>query len=386
MIKFDFNTYMDVEVNLDKYEELAKKLSDVPFIKNVITESDIKSIKEVSNYIKNNCEVLLVIGIGGSFMGSYALKSMFTNEFTQTNPEVIYIGNDLSGKYLNEVIDYIKEKEVMVNVISKSGNTLEVKLIYELIKNRLLKKYTKDELISRIIITTDKTSGDLRKEVNKYGYKSLEIPREIGGRYSLMTPAHLLILDVLNIDINKLLNGFIEGFNLKKEAYYYAYIRNKLFNQKKYIENFSIYEKELYYYTEWLKQLFGESEGKEGKGIFPVSTVNTRDLHSLGQFIEDGNSIIFETVIKVLNNNDIIVNDKSLNKINNIILDSVSKTHYKSNTPSNIITIDEINEYNIGKLSSFFMMSAVLSAYLFEVNPFNQDGVELYKKEVSNNL
>ena len=386
MIKFDFNTYMDIEINLDRYEELTSKLNDAGFIKELIKEDEIKHIKKVSNYIKNNCDVLLVISIGGSFMGSYALKNIFTSEFIKSNPEVIYIGNDLSSKYLNDVINYIEDKEVIVNVISKSGNTLEIKLIYELIKNNLLKKYTEEDLRKRIIITTDKLSGALREEVNKYGYESLEIPRKIGGRYSLMTPAHLLPLDVLNIDIDKLLAGFIEGLTLKKDAYNYAYIRRELFNREKYIENFSIYEKELFYYTEWLKQLFGESEGKNGKGIFPVSTVNTRDLHSLGQFIEDGNNIIFETVIKVLNNKDIIVNNKSLNKINNIILDSVSKTHYKSNTPSNIIVIDKINEYNIGMLSSFFMMSAVFSAYLFDVNPFNQDGVELYKKEVNNNL
>ena len=326
MIKFDFSTYMDskVEVDTNEKQKLLNKIYNSPmagFYNNVISTDEINKIKSVSQKIKENSNCLLVIGIGGSFLGSYAISKIFLSNFKKSETEVIYIGNDLSSKYLNEVLSYIKDKEVFVNVISKSGTTLEVKLTYQIIKKELLKKYTNEEFRKRIIVTTNKDSGYLREEVKKYGYESFDWNDDIGGRYSLMTAAHLLPLSVMNLDIDELLDGYKKGLGLIDDAYYYAKLRINLFSKGKYIENFSVYNRELYYYTEWLKQLFGESEGKNKLGIFPISTVNTRD-------------------------------------------------------------IDKMTINNIGKLSSFFMLSAVFSAYLFEVDPFNQNGVVSYKEEI----
>lgn len=393
MIKFDFSTYMKnyVEIALDKnlQNTLFKKLENdnmTGWYQRKTSKEVIEKIEETSSKITSSSDVLLVIAIGGSFMGSYALKEMFIPSFIKQKTEVIYIGNNLSSKYLQDVLDYIKDKDISVNVISKSGTTLEINLTYKIIKDFLENKYSQEELQKRIIITTDKENGLLREEANKNNYTSFEIDKNIGGRYSMITPAHLLPLSVLGLDINELISGYMNGFNYKDEAYIYANIRNELFEQNKLVENFSVYEPSMYYFTEWLKQLFGESEGKSNKGIFPVSSVNTRDLHSLGQFLQEGKNIVFETVIKVENTNDIVLNNYTLNDINQKVLTSVATAHYQENTPSNIITIEKLSLYNIGELISFFMMSSALSAYLFNVNPFDQPGVEKYKKEIKNNI
>lgn len=391
MLKFDFSTYMNQTVSIDsnKREELTQKLLNdemAGFINHVISKEEIEKIKKVASQIKNQSDVLLVIGIGGSFMGSYALKNIFLPSFKKPDTEVLYLGCDLSSKYLIEVLEYIKEKDISVNVISKSGTTMEISFIYQLIKSELEKKYSKEELQKRIIITTDQEKGLLREEAKREGYTSFSIPSDIGGRYSLMTPAHLFPLAVMNLDINLLLEGYREGLKLLEEAYYYASLRVLLFHHKKLLENFSVYEPSLYYYTEWLKQLLGESEGKKGKGVFPISTVNTRDLHSLGQFIQEGNPILFETVIRVLNSQDIKIGNTSLNHMNQIVTESVCRAHYKGGTPSIIISMEQLDIKHIGSLSAFFMLAAAFSAYLFEVNPFDQPGVEAYKSEVKKNL
>lgn len=391
MIRFDFSTYMNcsVDIDLDQKKNITDRLYHDPmagFLRHKISNDEIARIEEVANHIKKTSDVLLVIGIGGSFMGSYAIKNMFCSSFSASDTELIYLGTDLSSKYLSEVLEYIKDKKVSVNVISKSGTTLEVRLIYQLIKDELGKRYSKEELRTRIYITTDKKKGKLREEVEKEGYTSFEIPDDIGGRYSLMTSAHLLPLAVMDLDIKSFLSGFEDGLSLIDDAYYYASLRVKLFNYKKYIENFSIYEPRLYYYTEWMKQLFGESEGKNHKGIFPISTVNTRDLHSLGQFIQQGNPIIFETVIQVLHDESISVSDTNLNQVNHIVSEAVCNAHFQGSTPSILISMDELTIKNIGMLSAFFMLSAAFSAYLFDVNPFDQPGVENYKNEVKKRI
>lgn len=394
MIKFDFETYMNRFINKNtigvltgRKDEIYEKFYNSSMIgwTSEIDSSLIMDILKTRDAIKKNSSCLVVIGIGGSFLGSYALKEMFSKYFNDNSFEVIYAGCDLSSKYLSELVDYLKDKDFTINVISKSGTTMETTLAYDSIKDLMGKKYCDEEIRERIIVTTDLKEGSLREEVNKFGYKSFVIPKNVGGRYSLFTPAHLLPLSFF-IDINTLIKGFYEGLNLKEEAYNYACVRRYLFASKKYVENYCVYEPNLYYYTEWLKQLFGETEGKDGIGIFPVSTVHTRDLHSLGQFIQEGNPIIFETFIKILNSKDFYVNNKSLNSINNVVLDSVVKAHYSGGVPCNIITIDEINEKNIGMLCAFFMMSAAFSGYLFDVEPFNQPGVEVYKRFVREGL
>lgn len=394
MLKFDFESYMSRYIDKNKLNELLeqkefyqKKLKQdkmTGWFNDKISKNVVEDIINTSQQIKADDSVLLVIAIGGSYMGSYALNKLFSSTFMNSN--VLYIGNNLSSPELLEVINYIKDKNIYLNVISKSGNTLEINLVYKIILNELKKKYDSKSLSKRIIITTGDHNGYLYKEAQSKSYKLFDIPDNIGGRYSLISPVHLLPLATANINIEDLIKGYYDGINYFDDAYYYACCRKLLFEQKKYIENFSIYNPSLYYFTEWLKQLFGETEGKNGKGIFPVSTVNTRDLHSLGQFLQNGKDIIFETVIKIDSQEDIMLNDISLNEINNLISNCVSVAHYKGNTPSNVITLSDVTSYTMGEIMMFFMIAASLSGYLFDVDPFNQPGVEEYKKEIKEKM
>ena len=345
----------------------------------------VSTILELRDEIMTEDDCLVVIGIGGSYLGSCALNRLF-NGYYKDKFRVIYLGNNLSSGYISETLEYLKDKNFYVNVISKTGTTMEVDINYQLVKELMKSKYSLEEIKKRIIVTTNSDTGKLRDEVREYGYRSFVIDDDIGGRYSLITVGHLLPM-AFSLDIEKLINGYRDGLkSLKDMAYTYACSRRSLFDMGKYIENYSVYEEKFNYYLEWLKQLFGETEGKDKKGIFPVSTIGTRDLHSLGQFIQEGNPIIFETFIKILEVTDFKYKSKSLDDINNLVLDSVVLAHSSNNTFCNVITIDKINEENIGKLSAFFMMSAAYSGYLFDVESFNQPGVDVYKNLVRNKL
>ncbi len=394
MIKFDFHKYVDSLIDKEEYKELKKKKEEVlsKFDKSdmvgwtkEISDDLINKIIDVSNDIKNNSDVLVVVGIGGSFLGSYAYSNMFKRYYLDDSFEVIFAGTTLSSKYMSELLEYLKNKNFTLNVISKSGTTMETTLTYSLIKNLMLDKYSDEELVKRIILTTDKEKGSLREEVLEKGYTSFEIPDDIGGRYSFLTAAHLLPL-AMNFDIRKIVKGYYEGANLIDEAFDYAVVRNLLFKKKKYVENFCVYEENMYYFTEWLKQLFGETEGKNNKGILPMSNVHTRDLHSLGQFIQEGNKIIFETFIKVDNSKKVDTQLGDLNEVNNIVLDSVIRAHYSGGVPCNIIELDSINEEDVATLIYFFQLAAAYSGYLMGIEPFDQPGVEVYKKEVREGL
>jgi len=324
-------------------------------------------------------------------MGSKAIMEALLSTFEKKNPEIIFLGTDLSSDYYKEVIEYIKDKDVIVNVISKSGNTLEPNIAFEVISYIMEGKYNNEELIDRIIITTDAKKGSLRELANDKGYFTFEIPKNIGGRFSVFTPVGLLPLAVAGIDILRLLEGFMDGVEYLPLAVDYAITREALYRKNKYVEAFTVYNPKLYYFTEWLKQLFAETQGKNGKGVLPVSNVNTRDLHSMGQFLQEGHAIIFETVIGIKNASVIKIAkyDKTLNEINRIAEEKVCIAHYKGNTPSNLISIDELNEYNLGQLIRFFITAAITGAILIDVNPFDQPGVEKYKEllmEALNNI
>ena len=393
MINFDFNSFIDTFIEEEKNTYLKKKNEIIDkFLKSdmigwtrEIDNTLVEQMMKLVNKVKDNSSCLVVIGIGGSFLGSYAVKEALSSYFNNNNFKIIYAGTTLSSKYMDELLNYLENVDFTVNVISKSGTTMEISIAYDLIKKLMEKKYSKEEIKERIIITTDKEKGALRQEVNEMGYESFVIPNDVGGRYSIVTPAHLFPL-AFNIDIREFIKGLSNGKNYLEEAYYYAVVRRCLFNKGKVIENYVAYEENMYYFTEWLKQLFGESEGKNGVGIFPVSTIHTRDLHSLGQFIQEGNKILFETFFKVKQSNQVLYKNTDIHTINNIVLDSVQKAHFIGNVPSNLITIEKINEYSIGELMYFFMLSAAFSSLLFCVNPFNQPGVEIYKKEVKENL
>ena len=393
MIKLDFNTYVKKYIDEDNYkllinrkDEIIDKFNNCNMIgwTERIDDELINDIKDTANYVKNNFDLMIVIGIGGSFLGSYAFNKMFSRYFNDNNFEVIYAGTSLSSEYLDELVEYVKDKNFCINVISKSGTTRETTITYEILKDVLKRKYS--NINDHIIATTDKEKGLLREEVNREGYKSFIIPDDIGGRYSFLTSAHLLPL-ALNYDIDSIISGYFHGKRLIDDAYNYAVTRKVLFDNKKVVENYCIYEPKMDYFCEWLKQLFGESEGKDGVGILPMSTVHTRDLHSLGQFIQDGNKILFETFIKIdKSDNFIKYQDRDLHEINNIVLDSVINAHYKGGVPCLEVELDELSIENVCQLIYFFQLSAAFSSLLFNVDPFNQPGVEVYKNEVRERL
>ena len=395
MIKYDFKTYTRNYFTEEEYNEvLSKKIDIINKLKNSnmngwtkeIDAATISKIKETASFIKKNFDCLVVIGIGGSFLGSYAFDKMFRKYFDDDKFETIYAGTTLSSKHLEELIKYLRNKNFCINVISKSGTTMETSITYKLLKDTLKRKYTEEELKNHIIVTTDKDKGKLREEVNEMGYTSFIIPDDIGGRYSFITPAHLLPLAV-NYNIDEIIDGYYHGKRLLDVAYEYAATRYLLYKHGKVVENFTVSEENMSYFSEWLKQLFGETEGKNGVGILPTSTVFTRDLHSLGQFIQEGNKILFETFIKVTETNNYIeYNKEDLSTINNIVIDSVIRAHSKGNVPCLEIEMDELTEENIGILIYFFQLSAAFSGYLFGVEPFNQPGVEVYKQEVRDAL
>lgn len=387
MLKFDFfsnnkNNLTQEELNsfLDKKDLILEKFNSsnmIGWTKRPSLEV-IKKINLLSQKIKANSELLVVIGIGGSYLGSCAYHNIFKKYFNDESFEIVYAGTTLSSKYLTELVNYLENKDFTLNVISKSGTTLETTITYQALRNLLEKKYSIAEVNSRIIITTSKDSS-LAVDISED--QLLEIPSDIGGRYSFITPAHLLPLS-LNYDINKIIESYFNGLNLYDEAYTYACVRNIYFKKGFYVENFAVYEENMAFFTEWLKQLFAESEGKDNKGLLPIATINTRDLHSLGQFIQEGKKIIFETFIKINNSINYNVDNKDIHTLNNIVEKSVIKAHMKRNIPCNIIELDYLSEENIAMLIAFFQLSAAFSAYLFDVNPFNQPGVEAYKKNI----
>ena len=301
MIKFDFNTYADVnEEEKSKYTERVNAIKETMYKKEALLDwldvdtcigkEELKKLKKVANDVRKDADVLVVIGIGGSYLGAKAIYDMFNGYFKNTTkPEIIFAGFNMSSEYTHELLEYIKDKSVYVNVVSKSGTTLEPSVALDVILKELKKRYSEYELKKRIIATTDKEKGTLKELADKEGYTTFVVPDNIGGRYSVLSPVGLFPLEVAGISAPKLLKGAKLAKKYEDSAIEYAVIRDILYNQGKTIESYTVYEPKLYYFTEWLKQLFAETQGKDGKGIFPVSMVNTRDLHSLGQFIQEGN-------------------------------------------------------------------------------------------------
>lgn len=387
MIEFDFTSMCNFNVDLMKEKEAILNKFKSSYMTGWTEKVDnalVQDIIATSEEIKKNSQCLVVIGIGGSFLGSYAVLKALSPYF-KDNFKVIYAGTSLSSDYMSELLDYLKDIDFSVNVISKSGTTMEPTIAYTLIMELMREKYSEDEIKNRLIITTDPVKGTLREEVNSKGYKSFPIPDNIGGRYSIMTAAHLLPL-ACNIDILKFMEGYYAGNDYIDEAYQYAVCRKSLFDQGKFVENYVVFEEKLSYFSEWLKQLFGETEGKDGVGILPTSTVYTRDLHSLGQFVQEGNKLLFETFIKIKSSSKVKFKSYDLGEINNIVLDSVRVAHKSGDVSSIMITLPEINEKYLGQIMYFFMLSAAFSGFLFGIEPFNQPGVEVYKKEVRENI
>ena len=399
MINFDFETYMNItkeekEEYRDRVDSIRKtiykkeELLDWVDVETCIEKEELKRLKKVAKKVRDSADVLIVIGIGGSYLGTKAIYDMFNGYFSVGKPEIIFAGFNMSSDYLRDLLAYIKNKSVYVNVVSKSGTTLEPSVAFDVILKELNKRYSKEELKERIIATTDKEKGTLKELADREGYTTFVVPDNIGGRYSVLTPVGLFPLEVAGISASKLLKGAKIAKKYEDNAIEYAIIRDILYKQGKVVESYTVYEPKLYYFTEWLKQLFGETQGKGGKAIFPVSLVNTRDLHSLGQYLQEGNPIMFESVL-VLNNMPKFKLDNykdDLSAINVIISDRVAKAHNNGHTPSLIFNIEKLDEEHVGMLVYLFEFAAAVGGYLLDVNPFDQPGVSEYKKLVNEAL
>ncbi len=385
MIKFDFNTYNDIElINYDLSNIMSKFLSNNNMTDWYYLKDNIEEIKRNADIIRNNCDVFIVVGIGGSFLGSKAVIDLFSSYFNN-KPEILFVGNNLSSDYINNLLEYIKNKDIYVNVISKSGNTTETLLAYDILLDYMKEKY--DDYYNRIIITTNSEDGTLLKYAKENNYKLFEISQNIPGRYSILSSVGLFPMAVAGIDIDKILLGAEKCRDNLDNCYKYTYLRNEMQKRGKYIESFDVYEPKLYSFTEWIKQLFAESQGKNSNAIFPVSTINPRDLHSIEQYYKSGKHILFSTTIFINSKTNIYMKrfNKDLNQINKIVMESVIKTR-KDVMNTNLIELDSVNEEDIGYLIFFFEISAMLGSYLIGVNYYDQPDVNSYKALMSSVL
>lgn len=379
---------------------------DLPFRH---SKKEIQRIEEIADKIRSNSDVLVVIGIGGSYLGARAVIEMLNHPFAnclekskRTHPEIYFVGHHLSSDYIQGLLDLLNEKEVTINVISKSGTTLEPAIAFRIFRDFMIKRYG-EEANSRIFLTTDEREGVLRKLAEEEGYTTFTIPSDIGGRYSVLTPVGLLPIAVAGINIEELMSGaqkaaedFMKPHSVENNCYHYAATRTILYRKGRGIELLVNYLPSLASFSEWWKQLFGESEGKDGKGIFPVSVQFTTDLHSLGQYIQDGPRSFFQTILSVRHSNHPIVlpkdpnNVDGLNYIAGLDLDVINttayqgtiKAHVDGGVPVSVITLNRLSPFACGQLVYFFQKACAMSGYLLGVNPFNQQGVEEYKKNM----
>lgn len=386
----DFLGWIDLPVNYDK-DEFAR-------------------IQKAAEKIKNDSEVLVVIGIGGSYLGARAainfLRHSFYNRVSKEirkAPEIYYAGNSISSTYLAHLLDVIGDRDFSVNIISKSGTTTEPAIAFRVLKKKLEEKYGKAEAAKRIYATTDKEKGALKNLATEEGYETFVVPDDVGGRFSVLTGVGLLPIAASGADITKLMEGAasmreqcLNNAYEDNAALRYAAIRNILYHKGKSVEVLANYEPTVHYVSEWWKQLFGESEGKDQKGIFPASVDLTTDLHSMGQFIQDGSRIMFETVIEiekptceiVLEKEDVDLDGlnylagKSMDFVNKSAMKGTLLAHTDGNVPNLLVKIPEQNEFYLGQLFYFFEFACGVSGYLLGVNPFNQPGVESYKKNM----
>ena len=360
---------------------------------------ELEKIKVAASKIRKQSDVLIVIGIGGSYLGSKAVIDALSHTFNPKN--VIFAGNNMSSDYLNDLLDYIKDKDISLNVISKSGTTIEPALTFKVLREYIEEKYGENKAKDRIFVTTDKEKGVLKKLADEKGYETFVVPDDIGGRYSVFTAVGLLPIASAGINIDRLLDGVYSAEKKyssleNNDCYDYAVARNIMYKKKKKIELLVNYEPKLHYISEWWKQLFGESEGKEEKGIFPASVDNTTDLHSMGQYIQEGERILFETVINIKKpyrdftltceegSPDALdyLNGKTLNEINHKAMEGTVIAHVNGKVPNIMIEVDKLDEFKLGELLYFFEKACGISGHLLGVNPFNQPGVEAYKKEM----
>lgn len=417
MIKLDLSNTIE-KISFENYEEKVKLINKMINEKTGegndflgwttwptdYDKEEFQRIIKAGKEIRENYEVLVVAGIGGSYLGARCAIEALRGLYPDDKLEIIYLGNTLSSTYVSQVLKYLENKKFAINVISKSGTTTETSVAFRLLKELLIKKVGKENANKAIYATTDKVKGALKQEANTEGYKTFVIPDDIGGRYSVITAVGLLPIAAAGLDITQLMLGAKQAqidFNnddiYTNQCYQYAISRHYFYTHNKSVELYVTYEPQFTQIGEWLKQLFGESEGKNKKGLLPDSVTFSTDLHSLGQFVQDGSPILFETIVKVDNPiEDVIIphdnenldglnflEGKKLSYVNEKAFEGTLKAHADDGkVPNIVISIDKMNEYNLGYLFYFFMRACAMSAYLLEINPFNQPGVEIYKKNM----
>ncbi|MEE1277862.1 MAG: glucose-6-phosphate isomerase [Acutalibacteraceae bacterium] len=383
----DFLGWLDLPVNYDK-EEFSR-------------------IKSAAKRISGDTDILIVIGIGGSYLGARAaiefLKSPNYNALRKDTPEIYFAGNSISGSALAEILELCKNKRVSINIISKSGTTTEPAVAFRVLREMLETRYGKEEAAKRIYCTTDKARGTLKKLADENGYECFVIPDDVGGRFSVLTAVGLLPIAVSGADIDALMAGAAKAREEysnadieKNDCYRYAALRNALYRRGKDIELLVSYEPRFTMMSEWWKQLYGESEGKDSKGLFPASVTFSTDLHSMGQYIQDGKRMLFETVVTIDDcGADVVIKEdedngdglnflsgKTMSYVNRKAFEGTVLAHSDGGVPSLVINMDKANEENLGRLIYFFEKACAISGYVLGVNPFDQPGVEAYKKNM----
>ena len=424
MVKFNFENSSIKEKIINEYSnqvkdihnKLHKKANDEKEFLGWIElptnydKEEFKRIKKAAKKIQKDSDVLVVIGIGGSYLGARAVIEALThsfyndlNENTRKFPQIVYAGNNLSPVYMNDLLEFVADKDISINVISKSGTTTEPAIAFRIFREVLETKYGVKEARKRIYVTTDAKKGALKTLANEEKYETFVIPDNVGGRFSVLTAVGLLPIATAGINIDKLMNGariaqdkYSDSSLKYNDCYKYAVARNLLYKSGKTIEILANYEPKLHYMTEWWKQLYGESEGKDLKGIFPAGVDLTTDLHSMGQYIQDGRRDLIETVLKIKeDSSDITIQlddqnldglnylaGKTLGYVNSKAMEGTILAHVTGNVPNFLIEIDKLDEENIGELIYFFEKAVAMSGNLLGVNPFNQPGVEEYKKNM----
>jgi len=404
---------------LDKMSDDEKEFVGWMHLPKKYDKEEFERIKKAAEKIRKNSEVFLVIGIGGSYLGARAVIEALTSSFynirvgvglpddpgfharpEQKSPQIFFVGNNISPNYLNELIETIGSRDISMNVISKSGTTTEPAIAFRVFRDFLESKYGTLEARERIFVTTDKEKGALKQLAADEDYETFVIPDNIGGRYSVLTAVGLLPIAAAGLNIDKLMRGAQIGFdkyaeeNIKyNDCYKYAVVRNMLYQKDKNIEILVNYEPKMHYFTEWWKQLFGESEGKDGKGIFPTGVDFTTDLHSMGQYIQDGRRNLLETVINIENSKaDIKIKrdadnvdglnflaGKTMDYVNKKAMEGTIEAHVSGGVPNILVNVEELSEEAIGELIYFFELACAISGKLLGINPFDQPGVEEYK-------
>ena len=386
----DFLGWINLPVNYDKVE--------------------FTRIQEAAKRIQETSDVLIVIGIGGSYLGARAAIEMLTNNFynvlskeDRKAPQIFYVGNNISATYMNQLLKAIEGKDISVNVISKSGTTTEPAIAFRIFKDLLEKKYGKEEAKKRIYATTDASKGALKTLADAEGYETYVIPDDVGGRFSVLTAVGLLPIAAAGVNIEEMMKGAADARETysnpsvkENDCYKYAAVRNALYNKGKTIEILVNYEPSLHYFNEWWKQLYGESEGKDNKGIFPAAVDFSTDLHSMGQYIQEGRRDLFETVINVDKAEESVIIEatednidglnflagKDMNFVNQKAFQGTLLAHNDGGVPNMVVNVPELTPYYFGQLVYFFEKACGISGYLLGVNPFNQPGVEAYKKNM----